>query len=143
MWAQPGGLRRREQPAFVGGAAPCRSGIPAQAADLVLVDDAWTPLHHADKRAALSGVAHWLRPGGLLVLHEPLGRPERPAWWRRRLVAGLGHSGPVPIEFWTTACEHAGFEAPSPLGRTPEGVLWFRSGDPFRAASELGARPTR
>ena len=113
----------RSVPIPAGDLAGFGVGIPAQAADLVLVDHALTPLHHADKRAALSRVAHWLRPGGLLVLHEPLGRAERPAWWRRRLVAGLGHSGPVPVEFWTTACEHAGFEAPSPLGRAPEVVL--------------------
>src|SRR5579885_3329484 len=52
----------------------------AGSADLVVVEDALSPLHHADKRAALGVALKWLRPGGLLLLREPL----EPSWAGRR-----------------------------------------------------------
>lgn len=84
-------------------------------ADLVAVDTALTPLHHADKRAALAVVLRWLRPGGLLWLREPL----EPGWgrgglrraWQRLLHGRLDpHSGAATVQFWQDACQHAGFD---------------------------------
>ena len=86
-------------------------------ADLVVVDRALSPLHHADKRAALAVLLKWLRPGGLLLLREPL----EPQWagaggplvraWRALLHGSLDpHHGPASARFWQDACRHAGFD---------------------------------
>lgn len=90
---------------------------PDAAADLVAVDAALTPLHHADKRAALALVLRWLRPGGLLWLREPLepgwagGRGRLRRGWQRLLHGRLdAYSGPAPVQFWRDACQHAGFD---------------------------------
>ena len=89
---------------------------PDAAADLVAVDAALSPLHHADKRAALAVVLKWLRPGGMLWMREPLepgaaaGGGLRRAW--QRLLHGRldAHSGAATAQFWHDACRHAGFE---------------------------------
>lgn len=88
-------------------------GIPGRSADLVAVDHALSPFHHADKRAALGRVARWLRPGGILLIREPIAdaTPRRPfRLFRRRLVDGFGHTGPATVQFWMTAATDAGFE---------------------------------
>lgn len=89
----------------------------AGSADLVVVDDALSPLHHADKRAALTVTLKWLRPGGSLLLREPL----EPAWasarsgvrraWQRLVHGRIDpHYGPASVRFWCEACQDAGFD---------------------------------
>lgn len=94
-------------------------GLAASAgsADLVVVQDALSPLHHADKRAALGVALKWLRPGGSLLLREPLeptwaGRRGRLHGAVQRLLHGRldPHYGPASVPFWGDACRDAGFE---------------------------------
>ena len=89
----------------------------AASADLIVIDDALSPLHHADKRTVLAVTLKWLRPGGSLLLREPL----EPTWagsrggvrraWHRLLHGRIDpHYGPASTPFWRDAAQHAGFD---------------------------------
>lgn len=111
--------RVRSVPAPGGDLAGLGSGLPAACVDLVAVDHVLSPLHHADKRAALGIIARWLRPGGMLVLREPTAADHRGtglgALQRRlgRLLYGRlqAHQGPAAPEFYALALDHVGFES--------------------------------
>lgn len=96
-------------------------GLPTQCADLVAVDHALSPLHHADKRAAVVRIRHWLRPGGTLLIREPMQEQSARRWLRflprGRLLEVAAHTGQATEEFWITAVANAGFEAPTIVGR--------------------------
>ena len=91
-------------------------GAAENSADLVVIEQALTPLHHADKRAALAVAIKWLRPGGLLILREPFeasaGQGGRlRVMWHAFVHGRLDpHHGPAPVQFWKDACHHAGYD---------------------------------
>lgn len=85
-------------------------------ADLIVIDDALSPLHHADKRTVLAVALKWLRPGGSLLLREPL-EPwagsrggVRRAWLRLLHGRVDPYYGPATTPFWRDAAQHAGFD---------------------------------
>jgi len=106
--------------------------LPPASVDLVVSSYVLHHLPDADKRALVAR-AHWLRPGGRLVIADMMfgrGRSQRDrdilrqkvtalaargpgGWWRiaknlARYGLGTGHEHPAPPEFWQAALRDAG-----------------------------------
>lgn len=78
---------------------------------LVVVDQALTGYHHADKRAWAANFARRLHRDGTLVVREPTPLAAAPSRWRRLrrvLRQDRRHRGPASSEFWTQAVRDAG-----------------------------------
>ena len=108
-------------------------GLPPASMDLVVSSYALHHLADAEKRALVARAAHWLRPGGRLVIADMMfgrGASQRDrdilrqkvvalaakgpgGWWRiaknlTRYGLRVGQEHPAPPEFWLRALRDAG-----------------------------------
>ena len=108
-------------------------GLPPDSMDLVVSSYALHHLADAEKRALVARAAHWLRPGGRLVIADMMfgrGASQRDrdilrqkvvalaakgpgGWWRiaknlTRYGLRVGQEHPAPPEFWLRALRDAG-----------------------------------
>jgi ubiquinone/menaquinone biosynthesis C-methylase UbiE len=108
--------------------------LPPASVDLVVSSYALHHLPDAEKRTLVAQAAHWLRPGGRLVIADMMfgrGRSQRDrdilrqkvtalaakgpgGWWRiaknlTRYGLGVGQEHPATPEFWTEALHEAEF----------------------------------
>ena len=111
-----------------------RLSLPASCADLVVSNYALHHLTNPEKRDLVARAAHWLRPGGRLVIADMMfgrGGSQRDrrilqtkvaalaakgpgGWWRiaknlGRFGLGIGQEHPATPEFWLAALREAGF----------------------------------
>lgn len=111
-----------------------RLSLPPGCADLVVSNYALHHLTNPEKRDLVARAAHWLRPGGRLVIADMMfgrGVSQRDrrilqqkvaalaakgpgGWWRiaknlSRYGLGVGQEHPATPEFWLTVLREAGF----------------------------------
>ena len=111
-----------------------RLSLPLGCADLVVSNYALHHLTNPEKRDLVARAAHWLRPGGRLVIADMMfgrGISQRDrrilqqkvtalaakgpgGWWRiaknlSRYGLGVGQEHPATPEFWLTVLREAGF----------------------------------
>lgn len=108
--------------------------LSPESVDLIVTNYALHHLHDSDKRALVANSAHWLRPGGRIVIADMMfghGGSQRDrqilrqkavalmakgpgGWWRvvkniARFGLGIGNERPATPEFWQAALRDAGF----------------------------------